>query len=58
MRIPPVVEVWMFPWKSLKASSWTFTSLGFLMVVVALVRGRGAGQDEQKRAGRPEQAKD
>ena len=33
--------------------------LGLLMVmVVALVRGRGAGQDEQKHAGRPQQAKD
>ena len=33
--------------------------LGLLMVmVVALVCGRGAGEDEQKRAGRPQQAKD
>ena len=29
-----------------------------VMVVVALVRRGGAGEDEQKRAGRPQQAKE
>ncbi len=57
--MPPVVVVCRAPWKSFKRQQLDLDVLGLVvMVVVALVRRGRAGEDEQKRAGRPQQAKE
>ena len=57
--MPPVVVVCRAPWKSFKRQQLDLDVLGLVVVVVvALVRRGRAGEDEQKRAGRPQQAKE
>ena len=58
-RMPPVVVVCRVPVEVVHGQQLDLDVLGLVvMVVVALVRRGRAGEDEQKHAGRPQQAKE